>query len=107
MAIRVSLLSLLVISSANLTFALYEDQVDLMDWYQQHISKVLQAVFQTQKAVWKRVVVAAEENAIASLDLRINFESWEFSRGAVSVGIFPSDLSAVKVTAIHSAKSGS
>uniref|UniRef100_A0A7N1A0J8 ER membrane protein complex subunit 1 n=1 Tax=Kalanchoe fedtschenkoi TaxID=63787 RepID=A0A7N1A0J8_KALFE len=70
MAIRVSLLSLLLISSANLTLSLYEDQLGLTDWHQQYIGKVKQAVFQTQKAGRKRVVVATEENVIASLDLR-------------------------------------
>lgn len=38
--------------------------------HQQYIGKVKKAVFQTQKAGRKRVVVSTEENAIAALDLR-------------------------------------
>lgn len=38
--------------------------------YQQYIGKVKQAVFHTQKAGRKRVVVSTEENVVASLDLR-------------------------------------
>lgn len=38
--------------------------------HQQYIGKVKQAVFQTQKAGRKRVIVATEENVVASLDLR-------------------------------------
>uniref|UniRef100_A0A0D6QZZ8 ER membrane protein complex subunit 1 n=1 Tax=Araucaria cunninghamii TaxID=56994 RepID=A0A0D6QZZ8_ARACU len=50
--------------------AIYEDQVGVMDWHQQHIGKVKHAVFHTQKSGRKRVIVATEENAIASLNLR-------------------------------------
>ncbi|KAK4348448.1 hypothetical protein RND71_031203 [Anisodus tanguticus] len=72
MAIRAYLLLciILLFSSYYTTFALYEDQVGLMDWHQQYIGKVKKAVFQTQKAGRKRVVVSTEENAIAALDLR-------------------------------------
>lgn len=38
--------------------------------HQQYIGKVKNAVFHTQKAGRKRVVVSTEENVIASLDLR-------------------------------------
>lgn len=38
--------------------------------HQQYIGRVKHAVFQTQGAGRKRVVVATEENAIASLNLR-------------------------------------
>ena len=38
--------------------------------HQQYIGKVKHAVFHTQKAGRKRVVVSTEENVIASLDLR-------------------------------------
>lgn len=38
--------------------------------HQQYIGKVNHAIFHTQKAGRKRVVVATEENVIASLDLR-------------------------------------
>lgn len=71
MAIRALLLCIIIFfSSSYPTFALYEDQVGLMDWHQQYIGKVKKAVFQTQKAGRKRLVVSTEENAIASLDLR-------------------------------------
>lgn len=70
MAIRAFLLCVILFSSFYTSFALYEDQVGLMDWHQQYIGKVKKAVFQTQKAGRKRVVVSTEENAIAALDLR-------------------------------------
>ncbi|XP_017983166.1 PREDICTED: ER membrane protein complex subunit 1 isoform X2 [Theobroma cacao] len=71
MAIRSFLfLLLLFFSSLNPILSLYEDQVGLMDWHQQFIGKVKQAVFHTQKTGRKRVVVSTEENVIASLDLR-------------------------------------
>lgn len=38
--------------------------------HQKYIGKVNHAIFHTQKAGRKRVVVATEENVIASLDLR-------------------------------------
>lgn len=38
--------------------------------HHQYLGKVKQAVFHTQKAGRKRVIVSTEENAIASLDLR-------------------------------------
>lgn len=38
--------------------------------HQRYIGKVKDAVFHTQKAGRKRVVVSTEENVIASLDLR-------------------------------------
>ncbi|KAH9300827.1 hypothetical protein KI387_012410, partial [Taxus chinensis] len=50
--------------------ALYEDQVGVMDWHQQHIGKVKHVVFHTQKSGRKRVIVATEENVVASLNLR-------------------------------------
>ncbi|KAF5207425.1 Er membrane protein complex subunit [Thalictrum thalictroides] len=70
MAIRVSLTFFFLFISLNLSSALYEDQVGLMDWHHKYIGKVKQAVFHTQKAGRKRVIVSTEENVIASLDLR-------------------------------------
>lgn len=70
MAVRVSLLLSLFLSSSFLVFSIYQDQVGLTDWHQQYVGKVKQAVFHTQKAGRKRVVVSTEENVIASLDLR-------------------------------------
>ncbi|KAG2691845.1 hypothetical protein I3760_08G025100 [Carya illinoinensis] len=71
MDIRVFLLLLLVlVSSVEHGFSLYEDQVGLMDWHQRYIGKVKHAVFHTQKTGRKRVVVSTEENVVASLDLR-------------------------------------
>lgn len=81
MAIRVSLLLLFFLSSACLTFSLYEDQVGLMDWRQQYIGKVKHAVFHTQKAARKRVVVSTEENVVASLDLRHGEIFWRHVLG--------------------------
>ncbi|KAF8400837.1 hypothetical protein HHK36_014140 [Tetracentron sinense] len=82
MAIRVFLLLLFASFSAHPSFALYEDQVGLMDWHQQYIGKVNHAVFHTQKAGRKRVVVSTEENVIASLDLRRGAIFWRHVLGA-------------------------
>ncbi|XP_060176971.1 uncharacterized protein LOC132607148 [Lycium barbarum] len=70
MAIKAFLILVVLFSSLYSSFSLYEDQVGLVDWHQQYIGKVKNAVFQTQKAGRKRVVVSTEENVIASLDLR-------------------------------------
>ncbi|CAM8978672.1 unnamed protein product [Rhodiola kirilowii] len=85
MEIRVFLLFLVFLSSVNIAFSLYEDQVGLMDWHQQYIGKVKQAIFQTQKAGRKRVVVATEENVIASLDLRRGDIFWRHVLGSNDV----------------------
>ncbi|KAK1403720.1 hypothetical protein POM88_003325 [Heracleum sosnowskyi] len=66
----------------NFSHSLHEDQVDLMDWHQQYIGKVKQAVFQTQKAGRKRVIVATEENVVASLHLRRDEIFWRKVLGA-------------------------
>ncbi|RZC50279.1 hypothetical protein C5167_018705 [Papaver somniferum] len=84
MAIRVFLLLLVSFYSIP-SFAIYEDQVGLMDWHQQYIGKVKQAVFHTQKAGRKRVVVSTEENAIASLDLRRGDIFWRHVLGSGDV----------------------
>ncbi|XP_058074294.1 uncharacterized protein LOC131223031 isoform X2 [Magnolia sinica] len=77
MAIRVFLASVLFLALFSYpSFSLYEDQVGLMDWHQQYIGKVKHAVFHTQKAGRKRVVVSTEENVIASLDLRSGGIFW-------------------------------
>ncbi|XP_010541259.1 PREDICTED: ER membrane protein complex subunit 1 [Tarenaya hassleriana] len=85
MAIRVSLVLLLFLSSAIVSLSLYEDQVGLMDWHQRYIGKVKHAVFHTQKTGRKRVVVSTEENAIASLDLRLGEIFWRHVLGANDV----------------------
>ncbi|KAL5729138.1 hypothetical protein ACHQM5_002128 [Ranunculus cassubicifolius] len=82
MAIRVSFLFFLLFISATPTFALYEDQVGLMDWHHKYIGKVKQAVFHTQKAGRKRVIVSTEENVIASLDLRRGEIFWRHVLGS-------------------------
>ncbi|KAF2286963.1 hypothetical protein GH714_036356 [Hevea brasiliensis] len=82
MAIRVFLISLLFLSTTITTFSLYEDQVGLMDWHQQYIGKVKDAVFHTQKTGRKRVVVSTEENVIASLDLRHGEIFWRHVLGS-------------------------
>ncbi|MQM09085.1 hypothetical protein Taro_041947 [Colocasia esculenta] len=66
---------------SSLSDALYEDQVGVADWHQQYIGKVKHAVFHTQKAGRKRVVVATEENVIASLDLRRGELFWRHVLG--------------------------
>ncbi|KAJ8450475.1 hypothetical protein Cgig2_002160 [Carnegiea gigantea] len=81
MAIRVSLLLLLFLSSSIPSFSLYEDQVGLMDWHKQYLGKVKQAVFHTQKAGRKRLIVATEENVLASLDLRRGEIFWRHVLG--------------------------
>ncbi|XP_062110550.1 uncharacterized protein LOC133822280 [Humulus lupulus] len=83
MAIRVSLLfSMLILFYAKPSFSLYEDQVGLVDWHQQYIGKVKQAVFHTQKTGRKRVVVSTEENVVASLDLRHGEIYWRHVLGS-------------------------
>lgn len=52
-----------------------------MDWHQQYIGKVKHAVFHTQKAARKRVVVSTEENVISSLDLRHGEIFWRHVLG--------------------------
>ncbi|KAK9683744.1 hypothetical protein RND81_10G161600 [Saponaria officinalis] len=81
MAIRVSLLLLLLLSSSLLSFSLYEDQIGLVDWHQQYIGKVKQAVFQTQKVGRKRLIVSTHENVVASLDLRRGEIFWRHVLG--------------------------
>ncbi|XP_071704847.1 uncharacterized protein [Rutidosis leptorrhynchoides] len=85
MAIKLSLFLLLLSSSLIPTFSLFEDQVGFMDWHQQYIGKVKDAVFHTQKAVRKRVVLSTEENVIASLDLRRGEIFWRHVLGADDV----------------------
>ncbi|VVB14136.1 unnamed protein product [Arabis nemorensis] len=81
MAIRVYLLFLLFLSSAIVTYSLYEDQAGLMDWHQRYIGKVKHAVFHTQKTGRKRVIVSTEENVVASLDLRLGEIFWRHVLG--------------------------
>ncbi|XP_020276336.1 ER membrane protein complex subunit 1 [Asparagus officinalis] len=81
MAVRVLLGFLTILFLSNLSTALYEDQVGLADWHQKYIGKVKQAIFQTQKAGRKRVVVSTEENIIASLDLRRGDIFWRHVLG--------------------------
>ncbi|GAB2269137.1 hypothetical protein Dimus_004065 [Dionaea muscipula] len=74
-------ISLSFFSSTLPAFSLYEDQVGLMDWHQQYIGKVKHAVFHTQKASRKRVVVSTEENVVASVDLRRGELFWRHVLG--------------------------
>ncbi|CAA6666006.1 unnamed protein product [Spirodela intermedia] len=53
----------------------------LDDLYQQYIGKVKHAIFHAQKAGRRRVVVATEENVIASLDLRRGELFWRHVLG--------------------------
>ncbi|CAA3017142.1 ER membrane complex subunit 1-like [Olea europaea subsp. europaea] len=85
MAIRVFFLLLTLFSSTYLTLCIYEDQVGHMDWHQQYIGKVKHAVFHTQKAARKRVVVSTEENVVASLDLRRGEIFWRHVLGPKDV----------------------
>ncbi|CAN7068570.1 unnamed protein product [Brassica rapa subsp. trilocularis] len=81
MALRLYLLLLVFLSSAIVSFSLYEDQVGLMDWHQRYIGKVKHAVFHTQKTGRKRVIVSTEENVVASLDLRHGEIFWRHVLG--------------------------
>ncbi|KAH7658285.1 Quinoprotein alcohol dehydrogenase-like protein [Dioscorea alata] len=81
MAVRASLFFLFLLLCSLLAAALYEDQVGIADWHQKYIGKTKQAVFHTQKAGRKRVVVATEENVIASLDLRSGDIYWRHVLG--------------------------
>ncbi|XP_023756547.1 uncharacterized protein LOC111905102 [Lactuca sativa] len=85
MAIKLSLLLLVISCYLIPTFSLFEDQVGFMDWHQRYIGKVKDAVFHTQKAGRKRVVVSTEENVIASLDLRRGEIFWRHVLGATDV----------------------
>ncbi|PIA64847.1 hypothetical protein AQUCO_00100367v1 [Aquilegia coerulea] len=85
MAIRFFLTFFLLFISLNLSSALYEDQVGLMDWHHKYVGKVKQAVFHTQKAGRKRVIVSTEENVIASLDLRRGEIFWRHVLGSNDV----------------------
>ncbi|XP_047329563.1 ER membrane protein complex subunit 1 [Impatiens glandulifera] len=85
MAIRVFVVLFILLSSSYTISSLYEDQVGLMDWHQQYIGKVKHAVFHTQKAGRKRVVVSTEENVVASLDLRRGEIYWRHVLGAGDV----------------------
>lgn len=85
MAIKLSLVLLFFLSSLIPTFSLFEDQVGFMDWHQRYIGKVKHAVFHTQKAGRKRVVVSTEENVIASLDLRRGEIFWRHVLGSSDV----------------------
>ncbi|XP_068652377.1 uncharacterized protein [Aristolochia californica] len=78
---RVSLPLLFLLTFLRHSMALYEDQVGLMDWHQQYIGKVKHAVFHTQKSGRKRVIVATEENVVASLDLRRGEIFWRHVLG--------------------------
>ncbi|WZZ22601.1 hypothetical protein YC2023_123988 [Brassica napus] len=101
MALRLYLLLLVFLSSAIVSFSLYEDQVGLMDCefemgsgkatcfrlhidvdlHQRYIGKVKHAVFHTQKTGRKRVIVSTEENVVASLDLRHGEIFWRHVLG--------------------------
>ncbi|KAL9262011.1 ER membrane protein complex subunit 1-like protein [Drosera capensis] len=85
MAIRVSLLLITLLASTLPSFSLYEDQVGLVDWHQQYIGKPKCAVFHTQKAGRKRVIVATEENVVASVDLRHGELFWRHVLGEKDV----------------------
>ncbi|KAH1105415.1 hypothetical protein J1N35_009183 [Gossypium stocksii] len=52
-----------------------------MDWHQQYIGKVKQAVFHTHKTGRKRVVASTEQNVIATLDLRSGEIFWRHVLG--------------------------
>ncbi|KAL4298168.1 hypothetical protein GQ457_12G020690 [Hibiscus cannabinus] len=79
------LFALCFYSSLTPVLSLYEDQVGLMDWHQQYIGKVKQAVFSTQKTGRRRVIVSTEENVIASLDLRHGEIFWRHLLGSDDV----------------------
>lgn len=62
-------------------YSIFEDQVGVWDWHQQYIGKVKHATFQTQGAGRKRVVVATEQNVLASLNLRKGEIFWKHVLG--------------------------
>ncbi|KAJ8927927.1 hypothetical protein NQ314_019557 [Rhamnusium bicolor] len=55
----------------NLTWALYEDQVGKFDWKRSFVGKVKYANFES-----KRLIVATEENVLASLNLKDGHILW-------------------------------
>ncbi|CAM6116723.1 unnamed protein product [Calypogeia fissa] len=65
-----------ILSIIGRSDAVYEDQVGLWDWHQEYIGKVTHAVFQTHGGGRKRVIVATEQNSIASLNLRTGEIYW-------------------------------
>ncbi|KAF3549135.1 hypothetical protein DY000_02000479 [Brassica cretica] len=100
--IRVSLLLVIFLSFAIVSFSVYEDQVDrphglhrqlcntsitiemrsvVLCMHQRFIGKVKHAVFHTQKTGRKRVIVSTEENVVASLDLRLGDIFWRHVLG--------------------------
>ncbi|XP_078431857.1 uncharacterized protein LOC144703543 [Wolffia australiana] len=82
MALRpIIILLIALIFFPDVSTALYEDQVGVADWHQQYIGKVKFAVFHAQKAGRRRVIVATEENVIASLDLRRGELFWRHVLG--------------------------
>ncbi|KAL9226825.1 hypothetical protein vseg_002594 [Gypsophila vaccaria] len=81
MAIRVSLIFSLLLSFSIISLSLYEDQIGLVDWHQEYVGRVKQAVFQTQKAGRKRLIVSTHENVVASLDLRRGDIFWRHVLG--------------------------
>ncbi|KAG8487417.1 hypothetical protein CXB51_020869 [Gossypium anomalum] len=81
MAIMSFIFVFFFLSSLQPILSLYEDQVGLMDWHQQYIGKVKQAVFHTHKTGRKRVVASTEQNIIATLDLRRGEIFWRHVLG--------------------------
>ncbi|XP_012477342.1 uncharacterized protein LOC105792990 [Gossypium raimondii] len=81
MAIMSFIFAFFFFSSLQPILSLYEDQVGLMDWHQQYIGKVKQAVFHTHKTGRKRVVASTEQNIIATLDLRSGEIFWRHVLG--------------------------
>uniref|UniRef100_A0A3B3SK63 EMC1 first beta-propeller domain-containing protein n=1 Tax=Paramormyrops kingsleyae TaxID=1676925 RepID=A0A3B3SK63_9TELE len=52
------------------SFAVFEDQVGKFDWRQQYIGKVRFAYFDTQSQASKKLLLATEQNVVASLNSR-------------------------------------
>ncbi|XP_023697314.1 ER membrane protein complex subunit 1 [Paramormyrops kingsleyae] len=58
------------------SFAVFEDQVGKFDWRQQYIGKVRFAYFDTQSQASKKLLLATEQNVVASLNSRTGDLFW-------------------------------
>ncbi|ORX75433.1 DUF1620-domain-containing protein [Anaeromyces robustus] len=66
---------LVILLVINSTFALYKDQVGVIDWYQAHVGTPKKAYF--QKVIGRsNLIVATDHNVIANLNLKSNNIYW-------------------------------
>jgi len=72
---RLSSFILVILLIINSTFALFKDQVGVIDWYQAHVGTPNISYF--QKVMGKsNLIVATDHNVVANLDLRSDAIKW-------------------------------